>query len=219
MRALPLSLVLLLGGPTFGQESSEPDVTLDKSKPSVYIQYVTLMEGDPGAKGGRLERLRSTRMAESRSGRSGTGARAGPQVRLELFNNTRGAIRIPTGSLYLGEKVRPLGLGDGRGVLALRPRELVSPCYMVRGPAPQELEPGIDERPYQRLYYSCTDVRYMSWIASGESVLFEVPRDHLVPRNRVTVRFDYAWEKEATTIQHQVSFSGSSLRKATGARN
>ena len=65
-------------------------------------------------------------------------ASVGPQVRFELFNNTLGAIRILTESLYIGKKIRPLTLSDGTGVLALRPREQVSPCFRIEGPSPQE---------------------------------------------------------------------------------
>lgn len=219
MRALPLSVVLLLVGPTFGQESSEPGVLLDETKPSVYIQYVALTEGASikgGARARRLERLRRSRMVEGGWEKS---ASVGPQVRFELFNNTLGAIRILTESLYIGKKIRPLTLSDGTGVLALRPREQVSPCFRIEGPSPQEPEPeGIDERPYQVLHASCFHVKFPSWIASGESVVFEVPQEFLGPHHLVTIRFDYEWERENNGgIDHEVFFDSYNLREVIGA--
>ena len=80
---------------------------------------------------------------------------------------------------------------------------------MVKGPAPQEPESEgrviIDERPSQMLYYPCTDVRSPSWIASGESVVFEVLREYLGPRDFVTIWFDHKWERANNTgIDHEV---------------
>ena len=51
----------------------------------------------------------------------------------------------------------------------------------------------------------CTDVRSPSWIASGESVVFEVLREYLGPRDFVTIWFDHKWERANNTgIDHEV---------------
>lgn len=50
---------------------------------------------------------------------------------LRLHNNTSHAIQIETETLYLGNRVLPLTLQNGSGVLALRDGIEVAVCYMV----------------------------------------------------------------------------------------
>jgi hypothetical protein len=161
------------------------DVVIDAKHPSVYIEF-DRVEGGPG----------------------------GAMVWLRLHNNSRGAISIRTESVYIGQKVRPLTLMNGKGVFAMRPGTEIAPCYSIEGPAPDAAPTSsrrIDERPYQRLPLgsACT-VGGTSWVASGESVRLRIPMDHLAPHYRLSVPFEYEWEP-ARNIEHRVLFAGAEV--------
>jgi hypothetical protein len=161
------------------------DVLLDAKRPSVYIEF-DRAEGGPG----------------------------GAMVWLRLHNNSRGAISIRTESVYIGQKVRPLTLKNGEGVLAMKHGAEIAPCYSIEGPAPDTVHTSgrrIDERPYQRLPLgsACT-VGGTSWVASGESVLLRIPTNHLAPQYRLSVPFEYEWEP-AKNIEHRVLFAGAEV--------
>ncbi|MCW5966201.1 MAG: hypothetical protein KIT83_19340 [Bryobacterales bacterium] len=130
-------------------------------------------------------------------------------VWLRLHNNSKGAISIRTESLYIGEKVQPLTLRNGKGVLAIRPGTTVAPCYTVEGTAvPSEgRSQTINEQPYQRLSLgsACT-VGATSWIPAGGSVRLRIPSGHLSSGRRIGIAFEYEWEN-ARNLEHWVYFS------------
>lgn len=124
---------------------------------------------------------------------------------LELHNNTRWAVSIRTESLYIGDKVTPLTLRSGKGVLAIRSGVVVSPCYVVEAVPKGSNDPA--DEPYQRLKLgaACT-VGSTSWIPSGGSVLMRVPNDHLALGRRISIDFQYEWEN-ARNVEHRVLFT------------
>ena len=128
-----------------------------------------------------------------------------PDTLLELRNNTQWAISIRTESLYIGEKVKPLTLKNGKGVLAIRPSVIVFLCYAVEATRSASRE-TINNEPYQRLRLgnACT-VGATSWIPSGGSVRIRVPFDHLAAGQRISIDFQYEWE-DAANVQHRVLF-------------
>ena len=134
-----------------------------------------------------------------------SGAGEEPGALLELRNNTQWAISIRTESLYIGEKVKPLTLKNGKGVLAIRPSVIISPCYAVEATQSASRE-TINNEPYQRLKLgnACT-VGATSWIPSGGDVRIRVPSDHLAAGRRISVDFQYEWE-DAPNVQHRVLF-------------
>jgi hypothetical protein len=180
-----ISLALLAAAvPVLAQKPPANDVLLDPMRPSVYLQ---------------LEQAE-------------TGSEAGGQstVWLRLYNNTKGAISIRTESLYIGGKVQPLTLRNGKGVLAIRSGTTIAPCYAVEGfsaDPPQGAATAINEQPYQRLSFgsACT-VGSTSWIPSGGNVRFRIPSVHLSPGRRIVIAFEYEWEK-ARSLEHRVYFA------------
>jgi hypothetical protein len=87
---------------------AEGDVLISHDKPTIYITF---------ERSGKRKPLYD---AESNQG-----------IWLRLHNNTQWAIHFCTQSLYVGQKVTPLQLRDGRGVLGLREGVEVSPCHGV----------------------------------------------------------------------------------------
>ncbi len=193
---LAISAALMPGSATFAQQPSATGMLLDVSKPSVYIRPV--------------KSLKNLRRKD----------RGGVEIRIRLFNNTRRAIRIPTESLdRLPSRSQPhtrsLILSDGSDVLTTRPGGRVYPCYIVEEPdgrsymsvGDPSTEPKPDPRPFvpfdfppykrrQRPFGpSCTE-RSTSWVASGESVFFTVPLEHLNPNYYISFPFNYEWEKK-----------------------
>lgn len=155
---------------------SQP-VLLDVRQPSIYILRIEAASGG-GDESGTL---------------------------LELRNNTQWAISIRTESLYIGEKVQPLTLKNGKGVLAIRPSVIVSPCYSVEATHSTSRE-TINNEPYQRLKLcnACT-VGATSWIPSGGNVRIRVPSEHIAAGRRISLDFQYEWE-DAPNVQHRLLF-------------
>jgi hypothetical protein len=182
MRDLIL-LMAPLGMLLFIPSSTANEMLLDAEQPSVYIVY----ERSEAVSNGNV----------------------GVTVWLQLHNNSKWTISIRTESLYIGEKVRPLTLMDGNGILALRSGIIVSPCYAVEELSGESLPTTgqiINEETYQRLRAgsACT-VGSTSWIPSGGSVRFQIPSEHLSSGRRVSMDFEYEWEK-ARNLEHRVLF-------------
>ena len=170
--------------PVLAQRPPVNEVLLDSNRPSVYLEFE----------------------------RADTGSSPGGQsaVWLRLYNNTKGAISIRTESIYIGEKVQPLTLTDGKGVLAIRTGTTIAPCYAVESvsTAPsQGPTKTINEQPYQRLSLgsACT-VGATAWIPSAGSVRLRIPSDHLSPGRRISIAFEYEWEN-ARNLEHRVYFA------------
>ena len=179
MRDPILLMALTLGIPLLAQRSPANEMLLDTTQPSVYVEY-------------------------EHSEANGQAA-----VWLQLHNNTKWTISIRTESLYIGDKVQPLTLRNGKGALAIRPGITISPCYAVEaisGESSSALDHTINEGPYQRLRAgnACT-VGSTSWIPSGGSVRFRIPSEHLTSGRRISIDFEYEWE-EARSLEHRVLF-------------
>jgi hypothetical protein len=172
----PILLIALLGANLWPQTALSDGMLIDAARPSVYV-------------------VRTVTPTTAKSNDDW----------LELHNNTRWAINIRTESLYIGDKVMPLTLRGGKGVLAMRSGVVVSPCYAVEA-VPKGPSDTADE-PYQRLKLGavCT-VGSTSWIPSGGMVLMRVPNDHLTPGRRISIDFQYEWEN-ARDVEHRVLFT------------
>ncbi len=161
--------------------SADNEVLLDSSRPSAYLES-----------------------SETDLNSDGQSA-----VWLRLHNNSKGAISIRTESLYIGEKVQPLTLGNGKGVLAIRPGTIVAPCYTVEGflVSSEGRSQTINQQPYQRLSLgsACT-VGATSWLPPGGSVRLLIPSGHLSSGRRIGIAFEYEWEN-ARNLEHWVYFS------------
>lgn len=180
------SFVLLLGCFFISAAVAQQNpVLLDESRPSVYLQY--------------------DHEGERKSDYPGEGSE---RLWLRIHNNTRGAISVPTHSLYLGTKVVPLRLMSGKGVLSIREGIEIAPLYAVE----QESATG-----FGRLPVNWGDVSAVSWIASGGTVLMSVPKADLVKGRRVALSFSYEWESEGAGISHNAYFYASEVSPKAGA--
>jgi hypothetical protein len=168
------------------QAGAQNPVLLDPSHPSVYLQYDHEAERKPEHPGEGSEGLW-----------------------LRIHNNTRGAISIPTQSLYLGLKVTPLRLLSGKGVLGIRDGIKIAPLYSVE----QQGERGFERLP---LMWN-GDVSAVSWIASGGTVLMSLPKANLVKGRRIALPFSYEWESERDGIEHEAFFYTRELPPKAGA--
>ena len=189
-------LMVALGILLCSQRSAANEILLDAEQPSVYVVY------------------------ERSEAASDTSVEA--TVWLQLHDNTKWAISIRTESLYIGEKVQPLKLMNGKGVLAMRSGITISPCYAVEEVASESLPTAshtINEEPYQRLRAgnACT-VGSTSWIPSGGSVRFQIPSEHLSSGRRISIDIEYEWEV-ARNLEHRVLFMVSKAVQLAKPRN
>ena len=226
MRILILSAALLLVGAICGQKSPTDSILLDETKPSVYIQYDTLVKENMVASGPVNTRLDATEKPQF--GR-------GSQVRLQWFNNTRSAIQIPVTKVYSPSRSRVLGLDDdGKIRVAMRNGESISPCYRIaerpdterllrhdnwRFEFPSYKDLTLDTRFDRELAY-CYHLHYGTRIAPGENVFFTVPRDYFAPNHILSVSFNYEWEERVSfglgSVKHKVVFAEEDIQKAIG---
>jgi len=179
-------MALVVVAPMWAQHSPASEILLDARQPSVYIEFEHVEEPS----GGNDETA----------------------VWLRLYNNTTWAISFRTESLYIGDKVRPLTLMNGKGALAIRPGTTVSPCYVVEeAPGDSSSTAGgivIGNEPYRRLLQAgntCT-VGSTSWIPSGGFVRMLIPSEHLAVGRRISTSFEYEWEA-ARGLEHRVLFN------------
>jgi hypothetical protein len=160
---------------------SKTDVIFSRDKPTIYLSFEGLERRKP-----EPARLAAPDTAADRAQEQISGEVTSQVMRFRLHNNTRWAISFSTDSLYVGSKTTPLPLDDGRGVLGLRDGAEVNIRYGV------EAEPGAETKiplPRDRI-----DVYSTSWLPSGRSVTFVVPREYGVKGRRIYVSFNYQWE-------------------------
>jgi hypothetical protein len=180
---------------------TKADVVRAKGKPTVYVSF---------------ERAGERKPVYARESNQG--------IWLRLHNNTRWAISFSTESLYIGLKITPLRLSDGRGALGLREDVEISPWYEVEAVRSHESVRTPDgglhiEKPVNlptppvgtRGHLSWT-----SWLPSGRSVIFSIPREHLAKHLAIYVSFSYEWETAERDPgngepQHRVYFRASDL--------
>ncbi len=176
-------ILVVVSMPVLAQKLSiDNGILLDSTRPSVYLEGSEVI---------------SNASEES-------------EIWLRLYNNSKDAISIPTESMYIGEKVKPLTLRNGKGVLAIRSGTVVAPCYVVEGASGPSFDGRswiISSQFYQRLPLgkACT-VRSTTWIASGESVRLMIPLKYLSSGRRIGIAFEYEWEN-AQNIEHWIYFS------------
>ena len=158
---------------------------LDTSHPSVYLEYDHEAERRP------------VHPSEGQSG-----------IWLRIHNNTRGAIRIRTQSLYIGAKVAPLTLKSGKHVLGIRDGIEIDPLYSV------EQERGTD---FERLPITWHgDLFAVSWVPSGGTVLMSLPHEDLAVGRRVALSFSYEGESEGNGIAHYAYFYATQVLSPAG---
>lgn len=180
---------------------TKADVVVSKDKPTLYISYE------------RAGERRPVYVGESDQG-----------IWLRLHNNTRWAITFCTESLYIGAKITPLRLSDGRGILGLRESVEISPCYEVEAVRAYESVRTSDgglhiEKPVPAPKPPVVPrghVSSASWLPSGRSVVFSIPREHLAKYLAIYVSFTYEWETAERDYgtrepEHRVYFRASDL--------
>jgi hypothetical protein len=182
--------------------SSRQQVILVSNRPSVYISFEHL--------------------GERQATRSGEPAR---RVWLAVHNNTRWAISLCTERGYILPPIAgPLTLADGRHVLGLRDGVEVDPCFQVEAIKGQETlstsDGGVLTRPIQApstIPMGTTgDILGSTWLPSGFSVVFSVPRADLAEHLEIYLSFAYEWESSKNDSgtgepEHRIYFRASDL--------
>jgi hypothetical protein len=141
---------------------------------------------------------------------------SGEVVWLRLHNNSIWAIHFYTYSVHLPAEHTRIRICKGR-VGIIRDGVEVEPAYLAEQTRTGEKVPGLGEG--FRLY----DV---TWLASGRTLLFAVPREHLANEFTIYVPFTYEWEwkwkngKPAEQISykevvHRVQFYAYEIPKVT----
>ena len=144
---------------------------------------------------------------------------------LRLHNNTPWAINVSTQSFNLLAKA-PLRLKDGRSVLALREGVEIMLSHGVevvdRYESRKMPDGGIHINESVNVpnppvgYNRGSDVSSSSWLPSGHSVIFSVPKEHLAKRLAIFVSFRYEWETTegddgSNEPEHRVYFRAADL--------
>jgi hypothetical protein len=191
--------------------NTKADILLSMDKPTVYLSFERIEK----------RKLEPARLATTESpvgkAQEQTDSKSALQViRFRLHNNTRWAISFSTDSLYVGPKTAPLRLSGGRGALGLRDGVEVNIRYGI------EPEPGRNSIANLPML-DRIDVYSTSWLPSGHSVTFIVPREHAVRDTRVYVSFNYEWETTegdngSSEPEHRVYFRSSDLPKGVAER-
>jgi hypothetical protein len=147
---------------------------------------------------------------------------------LRLHNNTKWSINIATLSAYIGEKTGLIRLGDGRNVIGLRDGVEISPRHggeVVDRYESRKMPDGsvhinenVDVPNSPVAYNKGGHVSGSAWLASGHSVIFSVPKEHLAKRLAIFVSFRYEWEvaeqgDENNEPEHRVWFRAADLPK------
>jgi hypothetical protein len=201
MRNLFLTTCFLFGLliTTFPQQEKSPvadnDVHISKDHPTVYITFERF--------GKAINPLDLPLAEPSETSRS---KEKGNDVWLRLHNNTRWAIRFTTWSMYIGKGASPKERLTGEGSsFKLGDGMEVSIAY------------GVEEPDGRGVRYTVIDHYTQSWLPSGRSVIFCVPRPLLSKERTVYVRFNYEWESEQPYAEghepgHLARFYGNNLR-------
>jgi len=200
MRHLLLTLVLLCCPTTIclAQKADGPaldgDIRLSKDHPAVYITF---------ERRGKALNPMESRLAET--GETSKSKERGEDIWLRLHNNSRWAIQFPTWSLYLGKKVSPYRLSDGKSILGLSDGAEVNAVYQVVEADGRVVPNG-------------GDTSSQSWLPPGCSVIFSVSREHLSKGRSIYVYFTYEWESGQTysnnlAPEHRSMYWGYRLRE------
>lgn len=186
-------------------------ILLSKNKPAIYITFERVGKANPAP-----ARLAATEPNDQNAERI-------PVFWLRLHNNMRWAIKFPTDSLYVGPKITPMRLCDGRGALGLRTDIEVNARYEVEAVSygsvrtfggGSKINNPVDTATSPVINRS--DVFSTSWLPPGGSVIFSVPREHLAQRLAIYIPYNYEWEYRERIVrsdepQHRVYFRASDL--------
>jgi hypothetical protein len=178
-----VTLILVLPGSaqTTISPTTKKEVLISKASPTVYVTF------------------------ERAGPRKGVYAEESEQgIWLRVHNNTKWAINIHTQSLYLGEKTELIRLGDGRSIFGLREGVEISPCHGVEIVDRYEsrkmpdgsvhINENVDVSDPPVGYCKGAHISASAWLASGRSVIFSIPKEHLAKRLAIFVSFNYEWE-------------------------
>jgi hypothetical protein len=165
--------------------SRASDVRISKRHPTVYITFERIGKREP------------VRLEESNAG-----------VWLRLHNNTRWKIHLQAyglSSTFLKGNEKEVGLYYEVGSIP-KPR---SRLREVGVPASRE-DPGCE---VPLLMYG--DLRSGIYVASGDSIVFSVAREHLCKNLYVAIAFRYAWQPDGDESEHKVKFYGLDVPEIT----
>jgi hypothetical protein len=120
---------------------------------------------------------------------------------LRLHNNSRWTISFRTDDGFYGLAGDSSTWSVGRDTLGLLDGVKVKPKYAV------------ERLPEQMLMDNLSCVSSESWLPSGRSVIFEIPRRGFETFNKLHIIFNYEWETEGYEPTHRVTFDGWELSK------
>jgi len=191
MRAIIFCLFVAITGTALAQQPNiaDGDIRLSRDHPAIYLTFERRGKGiDPMQS--RLGETGDTELSKQK----------GDDIWLRLHNNCRWAILFPTWSLYVGKRLAPFRLSDGRSVLSLTDDIEVNARYVVA-------EQNSKTVPYGGDSYSS------SWLAPGRSVIFSVAREHLAHDRSIYLYFNYEWERSENwsynlAPEHRVMYWG-----------
>lgn len=180
---------------------TKPDVVIAKDKPTVYIDF------------DRVEGAASDKQQPNQK----------TLVWLRLRNNTRWAISFPTERSYLGlSKAYLICLCDGRQLFGLRDGIEVDVAYQLEAEDGEEYMSKNNKQALRKITpphlpsISRGGISATSWLPSGSSIIFRVPREHLAKYLEVYIPFHYEWEteeksNESIELSHRVYFRANDM--------
>ncbi len=120
---------------------------------------------------------------------------------LRLHNNSRWTISFRTDDDFYGLVSDSSTWSAGRDAFGLLDGTKIKPKYMV------------ERLPEQMPMDNQGCVSSKSWLPSGRSVVFEIPRKGFETFNKLRIPFTYEWETEGYEPEHRVTFEGWELPK------
>jgi hypothetical protein len=194
MSVLFFSLTNICWPQQVNKQLSGGDIRLSKDQPAIYITF---------ERRGKAVNPMDSRLAET--GETSKSQEKGDDIWLRLHNNSRWAILFSTRSLYVGNKISPYRLSDGKSVLGLSDGMEVNAVYQV-------VENDGRVVPFGG------DMHSLSWLPPGRSILFSVNREHLSKGRSIYIYFNYEWEREEQfsynlSPEHRSMYWGYRLRE------
>ncbi len=212
-KAIFIVVVLFVFASSVFSQSNGPlkkaDVVVAKGNPTVYMTF---------------ERAGTRKPLDAGESERG--------IWLRLHNNTPWSISFCTPGLYLGSRIEPYRLRDGRGALGLRQDVEIYACHGVEQVSYYESEKtpdgGININESVQVQnipvgYNRGHVFSTSWLPPARSVILSVPREHLAKHLAVYLSFKYEWEtaeKDSGTNEpeHRVYFRAADLPEKIQAK-
>ena len=193
-------------------------VRLVEKNPTIYLEFVKL---------GTCNRAESFTVLSSspcQSKRTDIQIDKFDAVWLRVHNNSRWAIGIKAGNLYVFPMADGFILQDGRAVTAATAGVDIDLQYDVeaeRGYERVETAKGIEYQfiDVKALYIKRPGAFSQVWIPAGRSVIFAVKQAYLAKHLRVYLPYKYEWETSEKEVgfeepEHRAYFSWYKLQKA-----